>query len=119
MSLSPCRIVLVQPRIAANLGATARVMRNFGLHDLVLVAPEADVHDREARKLSTHGEEILDKARIVADFGEAVADCVMVAGTSARIGGLMRRQSVGTPAEILPRLAEAMSDGPVALVFGR
>jgi tRNA/rRNA methyltransferase len=112
-----CRIVLVEPRIAANVGATARVMRNFGLCDLVLVNPEADPNDREARKLSTQGEEILDRARIVANLGDAVADCVLVAGTSARIGGLVRRQSVGTPGEVMPRLVAA--EGRVALVFGR
>jgi tRNA/rRNA methyltransferase len=114
---SDCRIVLVEPRIAANLGATARVMRNFGLRDLVLVNPQADPNDREARKLSTHGEDILDAARTVADLGDAVADCVLVVGTSARIGGLMRRQSVGTPDEIMPQLVGA--GGPIALVFGR
>ena len=48
MSLDRCRVVLVEPRIAANLGATARVMHNFGLKDLVLVAPQADPNDREA-----------------------------------------------------------------------
>src|SRR5262245_24300407 len=115
--LARCRIVLVEPRIAANLGATARVMRNFGLTDLVLVNPQADVHDREARKLSTQGEAILDTARVVADLGAAVADCVVVAGTSARVGGPVRRQSVGWPEEIMPHLVTAA--GPVALVFGR
>ena len=37
-----CRIVLVRPQIAGNLGATARVMRNMGVFDLVLVEPAAD-----------------------------------------------------------------------------
>jgi len=63
-------------------------MRNFGLHDLLLVAPVADLHDRQARQLSTHGESILDNARIVAELGEAVADCILVAGTTARTGKL-------------------------------
>src|SRR5581483_1205563 len=97
---------------------TARVMRNLGLSELVLVAPVADPADREARRLSTHGEAILDRARVVPDFGAAVADCVLVAGTSARVGGPFRRQSVGLPEEILPRLAEALAVGPAALVFG-
>ena len=39
MSIQNCRIVLVRPQVAANLGATARVMRNMGLSNLVLVAP--------------------------------------------------------------------------------
>jgi tRNA/rRNA methyltransferase len=113
-----CRVVLVRPQIAANLGATARVMRNLGLSELVLVDPAADPADPRARQLSTHGEEILDRCRVVPDFGDAVSDCVLVAGTSARTGGLFRRQTVGPPDEIMPRLVEAMAAGPTALVFG-
>src|ERR1700730_19906 len=116
--LTNCRVVLVRPEIAANIGATARVMRNMGLTDLVLVAPVADPADPSCRRLSTHGEAILDRCRVVADLDAAVADCVFVAGTSARLGGLFRRQSLGTPQEILPRLVELLPLGPVALVFG-
>jgi tRNA/rRNA methyltransferase len=119
VSLANCRVVLVEPRIAANIGATARVMHNFGLSDLVLVNPEADPADREARKLSTQGEEILDGARVAKELGDAVADCVLVAGTSARIGGPVRRQSVAAPEEIMPRFAYALAHSPAALVFGR
>jgi tRNA/rRNA methyltransferase len=118
MSLANCRVVLVRPRIAANVGAVARVMRNFGLSELVLVAPEAELDDPRGRTLATHAEDILDAARVVADFDAAVADCQLVAGTSARTGGLFRRQSVGTPEEILPRLLPALASGPAALVFG-
>jgi tRNA/rRNA methyltransferase len=113
-----CRIVLVRPRIAANIGAAARVMRNMDLSELVLVSPEAKPTDERARRLATHGEDVLERCRIVAEMGEAVADCVLVAATSARVGGLTRRQFVGPPDEIAPRLVEAMTTGPVALVFG-
>jgi len=108
----------MRPRIAANLGATARVLRNMGLRDLVLVNPEADPTDPEARKLSTHGEEILRQARSVASLSEAVADCTLVAATSARTGGLFRRQCIGPPDAIIPHLVENMARGPVALIFG-
>ena len=99
MSLDHCRVVLVRPTIAANIGATARVMRNMGLRDLLLVAPEADIYDRQARQLATHGEDILDRARIVADLGEAIGDCVFVAATSADSGcdTPRRARSVSTP----------------------
>ncbi|HEY7330563.1 MAG TPA: RNA methyltransferase [Gemmataceae bacterium] len=113
-----CRIVLVRPQFAANIGAASRVMRNMGLTDLVLVEPGASPTDPEARRLSTHGEEVLHRCRIVGDFGAAVADCVLVAATSARVGGLTRRQFVGPPEEITPHLIESMTSGPVALVFG-
>jgi tRNA/rRNA methyltransferase len=116
--LERCRVVLVRPAIAANLGAVARVMRNFGLTDLRLVAPHADPHAAEARKLSTRGESILTAAQSVPELGAAVADCGLVVGTSARTGGTFRRQSVGPPDEIVPRLLEALAGGPAALVFG-
>jgi tRNA/rRNA methyltransferase len=90
----------------------------MGLRDLVLVNPEADPNDPEARKLSTHGEEILRQARLVASLSEAVADSTLVAATSARTGGLFRRQSMGPPDEIITHLIEEMARGPVALVFG-
>src|SRR5262245_30298098 len=118
MSLHNCRVVLVRPTIAANIGATARVLRNMGLSQLVLVAPEADPADRQARQLAAHGEEILDRARMVADLSEALADCLIVVGTSARRGGPYRRQSVGSPEEITPRLVEVLPRSPVALIFG-
>jgi tRNA/rRNA methyltransferase len=117
-TLMNCRVVLVRPQIAANLGATARVMRNLGCADLVLVGPAADPADPQARRLSTHGEEVLDRCRVVRELGEAVADCTTVAATSARTGGLFRAQSAGTPADIVPHLVAAMRTGPAALVFG-
>jgi tRNA/rRNA methyltransferase len=118
MSLLNCRVVLVRTQFAGNLGSVARVLRNFGLSQLVLVAPEASRADRQARQLSTHGQDVLDRARVVATLDEAIADCVLVAGTSARVGGPYRRQSHGLPEEILPRLLDAAAGGAVALVLG-
>src|SRR5262245_59134030 len=119
MSLEHCRIVLIQTHYPGNLGATARVMCNFGLRDLVFVAPIADRNDQNAKQMSTHGESILNGARIVSDLSDAINDCVLVLGTSARSGGLFRQQNVGTPWELMPRAVEALRlDRPVALLFG-
>jgi tRNA/rRNA methyltransferase len=116
--LHQCRVVLVRPKIAGNLGAAARIMRNLGLSRLVLVAPEADPADQNARQLSTHGEEILQQSRTVNSLGEAIGDCIFVAASSARIGGPFRRQTVAPPDEIMPRLVTSLEAGPAALVFG-
>jgi TrmH family RNA methyltransferase len=118
MSLSSFRVVLLRTQVPGNLGATARIMRNLGFSDLCLVAPEADPADPRARQLSTHGESILDAARIVPNLNDALADCVLVAGASAKIGGPVRRQSVGTPRRLAPEILTASASGPVALVFG-
>jgi tRNA/rRNA methyltransferase len=116
--ITNCRVVLVRPTVAGNVGATARVMRNMGLSDLVLVDPRTDPKDRAARQRSTHGEGILERAVTVAELAEAVADCTMVAATSARVGGPYRRQSAGSPGDIMPRLAQALACSSTALVFG-
>src|SRR5262245_22614373 len=109
MALENCRIVLVRPRVAGNIGATARVMRNMGLSDLLLVAPEAKPSDRQARRMSTRGERILDKCHVVETLSDALADCLLVIGTSARAGGPFRRQSVVSPETILPRMVENLA----------
>src|SRR5262249_49989732 len=118
MSCFRARVVLVRPSLAPNIGAVARVMRNFGLTDLYLVQPHADPLCDDAKKLSTHGEGVLHTARSVTTLGDAVGECVLTVATSARLGGLFRQQNVTTPAKLMPRLVEAMASGPVALVFG-
>jgi TrmH family RNA methyltransferase len=117
--MNACRVVLVRTQHAGNVGSVARVMRNMGASDLVLVSPDASPLDEQALALATvHGEPVLRSSRVVATLDEAVADCVLVAGTSARTAGLYRGQSAATLPEMGPVLVEAMTAGPVALVFG-
>jgi tRNA/rRNA methyltransferase len=119
MSLEHCRIVLIETHYPGNLGATARVMCNFGLRDLVLVSPLADRNERNARQMSTHGEDILNNARIVSNLDDAIRDCVLVVGTSARTGGAFRQQNVAPPEQIMPHLVAALhEDRPAAILFG-
>ena len=119
MSIEHCRIVLIATHYPGNLGATARVMCNFGLRDLVLVAPVADRNDQNAKQLSTHGESILNNARIVTDLSDAINDCVLVVGTSGHSGGPFRRQTVNTPDAVMPSVADVLRQNrPAALVFG-
>lgn len=116
--LKNVRVVLVRPHYAGNIGAVARLMSNFGLHDLVLVDPIASIVEHDARRLATHGIDILESCRIVADLKDAITDCVATLASGGLIDGVQRKSVVGTPREILPGLLESMSSGPVALVFG-
>src|SRR4051812_38147323 len=113
--LSRCRVVLVRPEVAGNIGATARVMRNFGLSDFVLVAPVADPESEEAVQRSTHGEAILRAARRVESLDEALVGCLASAATSARTDGLYREGRAAWPDAVLPHLLRHVERGPVAL----
>jgi tRNA/rRNA methyltransferase len=116
--LSNARVVLVRPHYAGNIGAVARVMCNFGLDQLTLVAPYADPRSEEARRLSTHGEHILDSAKVSSTLDEAVADCTVVVATSSNVDGVYRTNNYGRPDEVLPSVVKALSVSPCALVFG-
>jgi len=115
--LLPCAVVLVRTHYAGNLGSVARVMRNLGFSELVLVDPQVEPGDREARRQSTHGEEILHSARIVPDLAAALADCLAAAATSARSGVLLRSHA-RPPAVVGELLVPMLGHGKVALVFG-
>lgn len=116
--LAHCRVVLVRTHYAGNIGAAARAMKNFGLRDLVLVDPIADVNAHQARMLATNGVDILDAARVVPDFDSAVADCGYVLATAGETAGTQRQTVRGTPADLYPRFLATLNHGPCALVFG-
>jgi TrmH family RNA methyltransferase len=78
---SSLRIVLVAPRNPLNIGAVARAMSNFGFTHLRLVRPY-DLAFKEARS-AVRSHYILEQAGIFETVAEAVADCSLVAGTSA------------------------------------
>lgn len=109
----PVRLVLLRPRNAENVGAVARAMKNFGLADWALVAPQVD-DLAPARRLAVHAGELLDAAGRRATLDEAVADCAWVVGTTPR--RLPGRRHV-SPAE-LAREALARAPARTAIVFG-
>lgn len=116
--LAQCRVVLVRTHYAGNLGSAARVLRNFGLRQLVLVDPIADKWAMDAVMMAMGGRDVLEAATIVPTLAEAVADCTCVLATSGETGGLTRKGFWGTPEEQIPELLNALDRGPVALVFG-
>jgi tRNA/rRNA methyltransferase len=81
--VSDLRVVLVRPKLSANVGAAARAMKNFGLSDLVLVAPRCEI-DRQAHALASHAGDVLEAARTVSTVAESVSDRTRVLGTTAR-----------------------------------
>ncbi|MCS6975496.1 MAG: RNA methyltransferase [Gemmatales bacterium] len=116
--LKQVRVVLVRTEIAGNIGATARVLANFGIRDWCLVAPQADPLAEESVKFAARAQPTLTSVRRCETLTEAVADCLVVCGTTSHETGMIRSTSLGLPWEILPRLLSAAVSGKVALVFG-
>ena len=128
---SRVRVVLVSPRTSANVGAACRASSNFGVEELVVVAPRSDPWDDDARKLS-RGVSPYQKLRVVSNLEEALEGTTAAVGVSRRTGGARKAyEGVGVllGARITGvsfasrRRREKKNENerilPLALVFGR
>jgi len=111
--MQPVRVVLVNTSHPGNIGAAARAMKNMGLTDLCLVSPQA-FPSAEATARASGADDLLASAACVDSLEEALADCELVVGASARnrtlpvpmldpreTAGLIMQQPEGTRAAIL------------------
>jgi tRNA/rRNA methyltransferase len=110
------RIVLVEPREAGNVGAAARVMKNFGFDDLWIVGDHPPLQPLSSWWASG-ADDVVERARFAPALAEALADAhVTVATTSLRgrtiLAGL-------TPFGVASLHASLKADQTLALVFGR
>ena len=113
--LAGVRIVLVEPAGPLNVGAIARVMKNFSLHDLVLVNPQCDPRSLEAKQMAVHAVDILEAAQLVATLPEALLGCTRAIATTARVRSLATE--LEEPRTTLPWLLEE-PEKAAALIFG-
>lgn len=115
-NLNRIRVVLVNTSHPGNIGAVARAMKNMGLTQLTLVAPELFPH-AEATARASGADDILAKAVVVATLDEAIAPCQLVIGASAR----SRTISWPTmnPREAAEMMLATADESEVAIVMGR
>ena len=91
-------------------------MRNMGLSDLAIVRPQLALDVSVIRQRAIHAWPVYEQRRECDTVADAVADCVSVAGTTARTG--LYRAHAQTIREAAPGLLDMAGQGPVALVFG-
>jgi TrmH family RNA methyltransferase len=114
--LSAVKIVLVETSHPGNIGAVARAMKNMMMDNLCLVNPKI-FPSAEATARAAGSDDILSKAMVFGTLKEAIADCSLVFGASARL------RTISWP-EITPRTCAEMvlhelAGQNVAIVFGR
>ena len=114
--LSAVRVVLYEPLDPINIGATVRAMKNMGADKLRLVRPVAYDPYRLIGVAHDTGE-IIDSIEHFDDLESALADCVRVAGFTARRRAAKR--AVVEPATAAEDLLAFAAAGPVAVLFGR
>lgn len=118
MTLLPnVTVVLVEPATLANIGAAARVLKNTGIPNLILVRPPQPWDTQETRWVAHAAGEILDSCRVCSDLAVAVAKAHLVIGTTHRTGRF--RDVDSDPRSVLADVASLVQHHRVSLVFGR
>ena len=115
MPFNRLAVVLVSTRNPLNIGAAARAMSNFGFRDLRTVNPY-ELAFREA-KSAVGAADVLAKAKVCATISEAVADCSLVAGTTAGRNRQLEHELKSLP-EAAPLIRRGLGSGRVAILFG-
>ena len=111
--LQNIRIVLVETSHSGNIGSAARAMKTMGLSNLYLVSPKSV--DEQSITLAAGADDVVRNAHIVDTFEQAIEDCSLVIGTSARLRHL--QSTIIEPRECAEKASARQ--GQVAIVFGR
>ncbi len=116
--LSHIKIVLVETSHPGNIGAVARAMKNMAMSNLRLVSPKI-FPSADATSRASGANDILSGAEIYDSLSDAIADCQIVLGASAR------DRTISWPELTARDCAEKFVRGEetlktkVAIVFGR
>ena len=108
-------VCLVGTSNPENLGATARLMDNFGYTSLWLVAPRVAKDDPKAMVVARTARARLNEAHVVATLSDAIGGATYVVGLTARRGD--RRETVPLR-DAAARLGAFPEHERIALVFG-
>ncbi|PMG92302.1 tRNA (cytosine(32)/uridine(32)-2'-O)-methyltransferase TrmJ [Vibrio breoganii] len=114
--LQNVKVVLVGTSHPGNIGSAARAMKVMGLTQLVLVDPQCEI-DEQTMALAAGADDVVNSAHRFSTMQEAVADCALVVGSSARSRTL--NWPMLEPRECGVKFVEEGRHTPVALVFGR
>ncbi|HZP77642.1 MAG TPA: TrmJ/YjtD family RNA methyltransferase [Pseudolabrys sp.] len=111
-------VILVEPQLGENIGATARAMANFGLSKLRLIKPVQGWPNEKARVMAAGADRILEEAVLYDSVEAAIGDASLVFAATARAHDQAKPVvSAEEAARIsVPRVAAGET---VALLFGR
>ena len=116
------RTVLVEPKNEENIGAVARVLKNFGFYNYNLYMVKPPSIGSKARYVASHARDLLATARIVSTIEEAVKDASIVVGTTSKRGiskSKQLRMGTLTPSQLKEKIKKENKEGILALLFGR
>lgn len=111
------QIILISPQTSGNIGAAARVAKNFGASGLRIIAPRCEVQGDEARRFSSGAAELLRRATIYDTLQEATKDLQLTIGLTGVSGKLHKLDCIEQiPTKLIEGKEKLRRCG---LIFGR
>ena len=110
--------VLVRPKFAENIGFVARVIKNFGFKNLILIAPRCDISC--AYRTAVHASDIMKNAQVYSSLTEFIEteNINYVIGTTA----IVTLRSVKNPKRCAitsdALRNHTLPSGKIAVLFG-
>lgn len=114
--LSDIRTVLIQTSHPGNIGSVARALKTMGLSELYLVNPLLYPNPK-ANEMASGAVDILEAAKVVGEVDEAIADCGLVVGASARSRKIP--WPMLSPREFAEKALRESAQHKIAILFGR
>ncbi len=108
-------VCLIRPQMGENIGAVARVLLNFGLVSLRLVAPRDRWPNPKAEQVAVGADQVLKAAQVEWKIEDALADATLVLAATARPRGL--EKPVWGPREAAAKLRGAIAAGERPVVM--
>jgi len=109
-------IILLEPQKPGNVGAIARIIKNFDFSDLVVINPQCDIKSKEAFDRSAHAKNILENARIENIYYLKNFDYIVA--TTSKLGTDYNiPRSPITPAQLADKLSK-LKNRKIGLLFG-
>ena len=116
--LSHVRIVMVNTTLPANIGSALRAMKTMGLCKLVLVSPKTYPRP-DIDALAAGATDLIEQIEIVETLEDAIKDCHIVFGTSARSRTIPWPLLDARPAAQKSMKAVLQEQQEIAVIFGR
>jgi tRNA/rRNA methyltransferase len=106
--------IVAEPENPGNIGAIARVMKNFDFSNLVLVNPKCDVKSSECIARAKHAKDVLDRAKIV----KKIPKFDYIVATTSQLGTDYNiPRSPITPEQLAEKISE-LKDVKIGILFG-
>jgi TrmH family RNA methyltransferase len=108
-------IVLIEPENPGNIGAIARVMKNFDFSNLVLVNPKCSITSSECIARAKHAKDVLDKTKSV----KKMPKFDYVIATTSQLGTDYNIPRCPITPEQLAGKLSVLKKSKIAILFGR